>query len=102
MPHLKVRRLTAAFALVLALASAAPALAAPGSRPYVHQAPVVTGLPWVDRLLDWLGFPAARDLPDLHGTYQKSTTATPLDPAAILDGKQPPTINRGGMMDPNG
>ena len=94
MCHPIVRRLTAAVALVLVLASAAPALAAPGSRPYAHQAPVVTGLPLLDRFLDWLGFPAVRDLPDVRGTYQKSTTGTPLDPTATLDGKQLLWTNR--------
>ena len=73
MSHPNVRRLTTAVALALVLASAAPALAAPGNRPQSPAVPQVTGLPLLDRLLDWLGFPAARDLPDLRGTHEGST-----------------------------
>ena len=103
MSHPNVRRLTTAVALALVLASAAPALAAPGNRPQSPAVPQVTGLPLLDRLLDWLGFPAARDLPDLRGTHEGSTTAlVPVSPDGTTDAKQATTINRGGMIDPNG
>ena len=45
MSHPNVRRLTTAVALALVLASAAPALAAPGNRPQSPAVPQVTGLP---------------------------------------------------------
>ncbi len=104
MSHPNVRRLTATVALALVLASAAPALAAPGNRLHAPRVSVVTGLSLLERLLDWLGFPAARDLPDLRGTHEGSTTApVPVSPDGTVDAKQPTTtLNHGGMIDPNG
>ncbi|MBW8877945.1 MAG: hypothetical protein JF614_23530 [Acidobacteria bacterium] len=103
MSYPNVRRLTATVALALVLAAAAPALAAPGNHLHATQAPAVTGLPLLDRLLDWLGFPAARDLPDLRGTHEESTTVgVPVSPGGTVDAKQPPALSRGGMIDPNG
>jgi hypothetical protein len=98
MLHFNVRRLTAAVALVLVLA-AAPALAASGSRPQATQPPVAS-LSLFDRLLDWLGFPAAESLPDRHGVFEKSATGT--IPDSGTSGTTRTTINRGGMIDPNG
>jgi hypothetical protein len=97
MLQFNVRRLTAAVALVLVLA-AAPALAVPGPRPHVTQAPVA-GLSLLDRLLDWLGLPAAAGVPSLHSLYQKSTAG---DPDATASGTQRTTLSRGGQIDPNG
>jgi hypothetical protein len=98
MLYLNVRRLTAAVALVLVLA-AAPALAAPGPRPHATQTPVA-GLSLLDRLLDWLGVPGAGGLPGQPGRYEKSTTTTVGDPGTTTT--QRTTLNRGGMIDPNG
>ena len=99
MSHPNVRRLTTAVALALVLASAAPALAA--SRPHAPRVPAMTGLPLVDRLLDWLGFPGARDFPDLRGTHEESTSATPTT-TSTTDPKPLATTYRGAMIDPNG
>ena len=75
MLHPKVRRLLTVLALVLVLAAACPALAAPGPRSQAPQPPVAC-LSLLDRLLDWLGFPAAESLPGLRGVFEKSTTGT--------------------------
>jgi hypothetical protein len=96
MLYLNVRRLTAAVALVLVLA-AAPALAAPGPRPHATQTPVAS-LSLLDRLLDWLGVPAAEGLPGQSGRYEKSTTT--ITSSGSADTKA--TLNRGAMIDPNG
>jgi hypothetical protein len=98
MLHFNVRRLTAAVALVLVL-GAAPALAAPGHRPHVPQPPAAS-LSLFERLLDWLGFPAAESLPGLHGVFEKSATGT--IPDSGISGTTRTTLNRGGMIDPNG
>jgi hypothetical protein len=98
-----VRRLTAA-ALLLVLA-AAPALAAPGStrtnRPHSPRVPVTVGVSILDRLLDWLGFPAAGDRPDIRGMHEKGSTGLP---PGLLDPLERPleTGDHGGMIDPNG
>jgi hypothetical protein len=97
MLHSNIRRLTAAVALVLVLA-AAPALAAPGPRPHATQAPVA-GLSLFDRFLDWLGLAGTEGLPGQSGKYEKSTT-TLSDPGTTST--QRTTLNRGGMIDPNG
>jgi hypothetical protein len=94
MLHSNVRRLTAAVALVLVLA-AVPALAAPGHRPHATQAPVA-GLSLLDRLLDWLGFPATEGLPGLHTWYQKTTSTTTTTTMSTT------TPYRGVQIDPNG
>ncbi|HSS48153.1 MAG TPA: hypothetical protein VLX28_04335 [Thermoanaerobaculia bacterium] len=100
MLHSSVRRLTAAVALVLVLA-AAPALAAPGHRPHATQAPVA-GLSLFDKVLDWLGVPAAASLHGgLQSLFQKSTGTTVSDPGTSGT-TQRTTLNRGGMIDPNG
>ena len=96
MLHFNVRRLTAAVALVLVLA-AAPALAAPGPRLHVTPAPI-TGLSLLDRLLDWLA--GIEGLTGHPGRYEKSTTTTLGDPGTT--GTPRTTLNRGGMIDPNG
>lgn len=103
MSHPIVRRLMAA-ALLLVFA-AAPALAA--SRPtsthrlQTPRVPIVTGVSLLDKLLDWLGFPAAGLLPDVRGTHEKSGTGLPPDPRGplvpLLDG-----ADHGPMIDPNG
>ncbi len=97
MLHFNVRRLTAAVALVLVLA-AAPALAAPGPRPHATPPPVAS-LSLLEKLLDWLGFPAAESLPGLRGVSEKTTT-TPPPTSGTTDTKT--TLNRGAMIDPNG
>lgn len=94
----KVRRLLTVLALVLVLAAACPALAAPGHTPHTTQAPVA-GLSLLDRLLDWLGLSAAEGLPGRHSSYQKSTAG---DPDTTASGIQRTTLNRGGQIDPNG
>jgi hypothetical protein len=98
MLHFNVRRLTAAVALVLVL-GAVPALAAPGPRPHATQ-PLVASLSLFDRLLDWLGLPAAESLPRVLSVFEKSTTGV-TDPGTSST-TQRTTLNRGGMIDPNG
>ncbi|MFY9823787.1 MAG: hypothetical protein WAM82_20575 [Thermoanaerobaculia bacterium] len=94
----KVHRLSTAVALVLVLATA-PALAAPGPHPHAAQAPVAS-LSLLDRLLDWLGFPAAEaPARGLQGMVQKSTAVTPVG-SSTTDSRT--TLNRGAMVDPNG
>ncbi|HYX24377.1 MAG TPA: hypothetical protein VFC23_09530 [Thermoanaerobaculia bacterium] len=108
MSHPNVRRLTTAVALALVLASAAPALAA--NRPPAPRVPamtgVMTGLPLVDRLLDWLGFPGARDFPGdfpgLRGTHEESTSGTPTTTSTTDPKQTSTTVSRSGMIDPNG
>jgi hypothetical protein len=60
----------------------------------------------VDLLLDWLGVPAARDLPGLRSTHEESTTTTPgtpVSPDGTVDAKQPLAVqSRGVLIDPNG
>ena len=104
--HPIVRRLTTAATLFLVLVSA-PALAAPGPTsahgPHAPRVPVVTGLPLLDQLLDWLGFPATGDRPGVRGTHEKSGTG--LRPPGLND---PPELihtadqERGVLIDPNG
>jgi len=104
MSHPNVRRLTTAVALALVLASAAPALAA--NRPPAPRVPamtgVMTGLPLVDRLLDWLGFPGARELPGLRRTHEESTSGTPTTTSTTDPKQTSTTVSRSGMIDPNG
>ena len=100
--HPVVRRLTVV-ALFLMLA-AAPALAAsglPAHRPHAPRVPVVTGVALLDRLLDWLGFPAAGDLPGDRGMHEKSGPGLPStsSPPDIIHTSEQ---ERGGMIDPNG
>jgi hypothetical protein len=100
--HPIVRRLTIT-ALLLMLA-AAPALAAPGPPahwPHAPRVPVVTGVPLLDRLLDWLGFPAARPLPDVRGAHEKSGPGLPLT-SGLPDLMHTSEQDRGAMIDPNG
>jgi hypothetical protein len=102
--HPIVRRLTTAAALFLVLASA-PALAAPGPTsahgPHAPRVPVVTGLTLLDQLLDWLGFPATGDRPDVRGTHEKSGPGLPLT-SGLPDLMHTAEQERGGMIDPNG
>ncbi len=99
MLHFNVRRPTAAVALVLVLA-AAPALAASRPHPHATRQPVA-GLSLVERFLDWLGVAGGEGLPALRGTYEKITTGTVSDPGTSST-SQRTTLNRGGMIDPNG
>lgn len=98
----RVRRLMAA-ALLLVLA-AAPALAAPGStranRPHSPRIPVTTGVPMLDRLLDWLGLPAA-GVPDPIPARPEKGGLLPLIPGQPPFPSQNGTDN-GPMVDPNG
>jgi hypothetical protein len=97
--HPIVRRLTIT-ALLLMLA-AGPALAAPANRPHPPRLPVVTGMPLLDQILDWLGFPTIGDRPDVRGTHEKSGTGLPLTsgPPDLMHAAEQ---ERGGMIDPNG
>jgi hypothetical protein len=95
MLHFNVRRLTAAVALVLVLA-AAPALAVPRHRSHASQPPAAAHSLF-DKVLSWLGLPAAGSLP---GVFEKSTTTTTTD--AGTSGTSRTTLNRGAMIDPNG
>jgi hypothetical protein len=99
MLHPKVRRLLTVLALVLVLAAACPALAAPGPHSQAPQPPVAS-LSLLDRLLDWLGFPAAENRPGIDGVFEKSTTTTITDPGTSSATRT--TLNRGAMVDPNG
>jgi hypothetical protein len=95
MLHFNVRRLTAAVALVLVLA-AAPALAAPGPRSHAAQPPVAS-LSLLEKMLDWLGAPAAASLPGVLSVFEKSTTT---DSGTSATSRT--TLNRSAQIDPNG
>ncbi len=97
MLHSKVRRLLTVLALVLVLARRSRARRSRGSS--ARRAGAVAGLSLLDKLLDWLGL-AGTATPASHpGRYEKSTT-TVSDPATT--GTNRATLNRGGMIDPNG
>ena len=99
MLHSKVRRFLTVLALVLVLASACPALAAPGPRTHATPAPV-SGLSLLDKLLDWLGLAGAEGLAGYPGRYEKSTT-TATDPGTSGT-TQRTGLGRGVQIDPNG
>jgi hypothetical protein len=102
--HPIIRRLTTA--VLLLMLAAAPALAAsgrPAHRPHAPRVPVLTGVALLDRLLDWLGFPAAGPRPDVRGTHEKSGPGVlPPDLNGLSEFLEGGEQERGGMIDPNG